>query len=264
MMLTGYAPSAEAVSSIGKIASSLRQKSLSQPGSFFWVLDPVMGDQGRLYVSEDVVPMYKQLISHADLILPNQFEAETLSHRPITDLHSLKKAVEGLHQHYKIPHVVVTSITFADNDQMAGKIAVVGSSKTSYGAPRLFVIQIPKLDCFFSGTGDMFAALMVVRLKEAAIAAGVDGTVSWVSPDDVHATELPLAKAVEKVLASMQGVLQKTMEARDTEMRNFKAAGYEVNRRYLAETKAVEVRVVRNVEMLKNPKVVSKAQRIEL
>lgn len=40
------------------------------------VLDPVMGDQGRIYVNEDVVPAYKSLVSHADLILPNQFEAE--------------------------------------------------------------------------------------------------------------------------------------------------------------------------------------------
>jgi hypothetical protein len=40
------------------------------------VLDPVMGDQGRLYVNDDVVPAYKKTIHHADLILPNQFEAE--------------------------------------------------------------------------------------------------------------------------------------------------------------------------------------------
>ena len=40
------------------------------------VLDPVMGDQGRLYVNEDVVPAYKNLLRDADLILPNQFEAE--------------------------------------------------------------------------------------------------------------------------------------------------------------------------------------------
>jgi pyridoxine kinase len=40
------------------------------------VLDPVMGDQGQLYVNEDVVPAYKNIICHADLILPNQFEAE--------------------------------------------------------------------------------------------------------------------------------------------------------------------------------------------
>ena len=35
-----------------------------------------MGDQGRLYVNGDVVPAYKKIIYHADLILPNQFEAE--------------------------------------------------------------------------------------------------------------------------------------------------------------------------------------------
>lgn len=40
------------------------------------VLDPVMGDRGRLYVSPDIVPVYKSLLSDADLILPNQFEAE--------------------------------------------------------------------------------------------------------------------------------------------------------------------------------------------
>ena len=40
-----------------------------------------MGDQGRLYVNEDVVPAYKDLIRDADLILPNQFEAEYVSAR---------------------------------------------------------------------------------------------------------------------------------------------------------------------------------------
>lgn len=40
------------------------------------MLDPVMGDQGRMYVSDDVAPAYKKMISFADMILPNQFEAE--------------------------------------------------------------------------------------------------------------------------------------------------------------------------------------------
>jgi pyridoxine kinase len=40
------------------------------------VLDPVMGDNGRLYIPEDEVPEYKALLREADLILPNQFEAE--------------------------------------------------------------------------------------------------------------------------------------------------------------------------------------------
>ena len=35
-----------------------------------------MGDNGKLYVNEDVVPAYKSLLPYADLILPNQFETE--------------------------------------------------------------------------------------------------------------------------------------------------------------------------------------------
>ena len=35
-----------------------------------------MGDDGRIYVNEDVIPAYKSLLRDADLILPNQFEAE--------------------------------------------------------------------------------------------------------------------------------------------------------------------------------------------
>lgn len=35
-----------------------------------------MGDNGRIYVNEDVIPVYKNLIRDADLIIPNLFEAE--------------------------------------------------------------------------------------------------------------------------------------------------------------------------------------------
>ena len=76
MMLTGYLPGAPAVEAVGAIARDLKDKHNMQPGSFFWVLDPVMGDNGKLYVAEDVVPAYKSLVRDADLILPNQFEAE--------------------------------------------------------------------------------------------------------------------------------------------------------------------------------------------
>lgn len=76
MMLSGYIPGAEGVLAVGNIAKELKENNKKQPGSFFWVLDPVMGDNGNLYVAEDVVPAYKSLLSYADLIIPNQFEAE--------------------------------------------------------------------------------------------------------------------------------------------------------------------------------------------
>jgi len=77
-MLSGYIPGAPAVEAVGRIAEELQVRSQSKPGSFFWVLDPVMGDNGNLYVGQDVVPAYMKLLNHADLILPNQFEAEYL------------------------------------------------------------------------------------------------------------------------------------------------------------------------------------------
>ena len=76
MMLSGYIPGAAAVEAVGRIAEELKARAAARPGRFFWVLDPVMGDNGSLYVAEDVVPAYKRLLAHADLILPNQFEAE--------------------------------------------------------------------------------------------------------------------------------------------------------------------------------------------
>lgn len=110
----------------------------------------------------------------------------------------------------------------------------------------------------------MFAALMVVRLKEACLKAGLLQTNSWVSGDEVAATELPLAKATQKVLSSMQMVLERTVVGRDQEMGKKRGGGGVVDSsgeadedatrtRYLAETKAAEVRVVRNVGALWEP-----------
>lgn len=79
MMLSGYLPGAASVEAVGAIARDLKYKATMEPGEFFWVLDPVMGDNGKLYVAEDVPLAYKSLIIDADLILPNQFEAEYTS-----------------------------------------------------------------------------------------------------------------------------------------------------------------------------------------
>jgi len=76
MMLSGYIPGAAAVEAVGSIARDLKLKANMKPGSFFWILDPVMGDNGKLYVANDVIPAYKNLIRSADLVLPNQYEAE--------------------------------------------------------------------------------------------------------------------------------------------------------------------------------------------
>jgi pyridoxine kinase len=236
-----------------------------------------MGDAGQLYIPSEIVPIYKSLLRHADLILPNQFEAELLSGVTITNLSTLATAIQTLHRSYQIPHIIITSLRLSkytentipsseeggeDDDTMT----VIGSTATSGFEPRLWRINIPAYPVFFSGTGDMFAALTVARLREAVFAARLQNTARWISPDDVPATETPLAKAAGKVLASMQAVLGKTYEA-------YKKAVIEIDameekagcgtgedavknsetKTRLRKTKAAEVRVVRNVGDLIEP-----------
>jgi len=298
VLLSGYIPSADTLKEVVKIARDLKLKrETMNHGSFFWILDPVMGDQGRLYVSEELVKGYKQTISGGvegpDLVVPNGFELELISgvhlaggeddqdggeleRRPTGDnyeagLNKVREAIEVLHQRDSVRMVVVTSVRLKDKQQ-EGVLCVVGSERKSDGSSRCFTIEVPVLDCYFSGTGDMFAGLMVARLREECSKAGTLHNRGWASGDEVEATELPLAKATVKVLSSMSAVLEKTMEARNKEIEKYETSNRrasvnpqdaekerqeDVDERmqFLARTKAAEVRAVRNARDLIHPKI---------
>ncbi|OLN88663.1 putative pyridoxal kinase C6F6.11c [Colletotrichum chlorophyti] len=278
MMLSGYIPGAEAVVAVGDIAKELRRKREAEgtPGGFFWVLDPVMGDNGKLYVAEEVVPAYRSLIEHADLILPNQFEAELLSGVKITDMATLQSAIHTLHAKYRIPHIVITSVSLSSPDDPPSHLSVVGSTMCpSTGAPRLFKIVFPAIDAYFSGTGDMFAALMTVRMREAVIAASSSSssgktetplkeTRSWLSGDDVDALDLPLARAAEMVLASMHEVLTETARGMEDVVQAAGEPGTEEERKklHLLKSKSAELRLVRNLACLRDPVVEFRAKTV--
>jgi len=148
-------------------------------------------------------------------------------------------------------------------------ITIIGSTATSDFKPRLFRIDTPELPLFFSGTGDMFAALTIPRLIEAVHSSSIpdlSSRPSWRSPDDVPAAELPLAKACQKVLASMQAILNKTTVTCQERMKVYDARaakegcgeGVEAEadiakRRHLALMNASEVTVVRHVKELIDP-----------
>ena len=175
---------------------------------------------------------------------------------------NLVSAITKLHNEHRIPHIIVTSVRF---DPTSPIISVVGSSSRTDGSPRLFRIDVPALDCFFSGTGDMFAALTVVRLLEAISENKLFGTKSWQSPDDVDALDLPLASATKKVLGSIHTILEKTKIARDAELEKLSGPQGALEKDsekklHLRKTKAAEVRVVRNLQDLVKPDVKFQAQ----
>jgi pyridoxine kinase len=122
---------------------------------------------------------------------------------------------------------------------------------------------------FFSGTGDMFAALTIPRLIEAVVSSStpdLKSKPSWKSPDDVKAEELPLAKACQKVLASMQSILATTTEKCSEEMARYDARAAKEGhgkgkedtldrekRRHLALMNASEVKVPRFIKEINDP-----------
>lgn len=118
----------------------------------------------------------------------------------------------------------------------------------------------------------MFAALVLVRLREAVSkTSGLGQTDAWLSPDDVEEIELPLAVAAEKASASMQEVLIRTKKARDEELEAFKSKVggkdsvlYDEDKHsHRIITKASEVRLVRNMECLRNPQLKFRAEKVD-
>lgn len=183
-------------------------------------------------------------------------------------METLKLAITTLHEQYHVPHIMITSISLP-SPGATPSLSVVGSTRTSTQDPRLFTIRIPALDCFFSGTGDMFAALLLVRFREAVCQTpGLLNSLSWVSGDEVAPTELPLARAAEKVLAGMHEVLRKTMDSRNEEIARWESrvggrdANEDEKRKHLVRSKAAEVRLVRNLPDLRDPIVKFKAENL--
>ncbi|KAF8477197.1 Ribokinase-like protein [Kalaharituber pfeilii] len=264
LFLTGYVPGADGVEAVGKIGKELKMVRQKEGQELFWLLDPVMGDGGKLYVSEEVVPIYKSLAPHADLITPNQFETELLCGITIDSLPSLSLALDTLHSIYKIPHIIITSVTFPHNSSR-DEMLCAGSSLTSHGTPRKFLIPFPVIPGLFGGTGDMFSALTLARFREQAELGGLLKTRSWLSPDEVCAADLPLAKAVEKVLGSIHLVLERTRAVRDKKLASLNLGAPGNEKLDLRRTKkASELQLVRGQKDLVEPSLQYKAIPLEV
>jgi pyridoxine kinase len=204
-----------------------------------------MGDDGALYVAEEVVPIYKSIVPFADIILPNQFEAEMLSDCKIDSIDGITVCLKTLHQLYRVPHIVITSLRLAAHP---GVIFCCGSTATIQLEPRPFIFEIPIIDVQFIGTGDLFASLLLARLHPFA---------NHLMPhENVSPIELPLARALEMVIASMQGVLQTTKAAMDRQLAKDGDVKLLTEKEKLVNLmRAAELRLVGSQEALLHPEV---------
>ncbi|PVH21751.1 pyridoxal kinase [Candidozyma haemuli] len=151
LSLVGYCPSAGMLEVVYDHIEKLKK---ANPDMLV-VVDPVLGDNGRLYVPEEVVPVHKAFFEKGlvSLVTPNQFELELLTGIKIDSWDAAKKALLEFNKLYKVPSVVLSSLV------VDGEMASIGLSKNDQ-AVDIFKVNIDEIGCSFNGCGDVFAALL--------------------------------------------------------------------------------------------------------
>ena len=155
---TGYLGSPRQVQIVDGFISDFRT-----PDSLV-VIDPVLGDNGRLYSNIDATMVYEmqKLIHRADVITPNLTELFYLLDKPyqteISD-DELKFYLRELSD--KGPEVVIiTSVPVADNPHMTSVYAY------NRRGNRYWKVTCPYLPAHYPGTGDTFTSVITGALMQ--------------------------------------------------------------------------------------------------
>ncbi|GAW81863.1 pyridoxal kinase [Plasmodium gonderi] len=124
--------------------------------NFFWLCDPVLGDNGKLYVDKDVVQSYKSCIPFVDIITPNQFELELLCDMKISSENDVMKCILFL-LNKGIKLVIVTSVHYLfDTDHLYLYVGFLNNKKVVS-----FKYKIFRFHFHVCGCGDLFASLLL-------------------------------------------------------------------------------------------------------
>lgn len=139
------------------------------------VCDTVMGDGGALYVAPEIIPLYRNIMRLADVVTPNQFEAELLTEMKIDSLTDACNVAKKLHL-LGSNHVVITTLSIPF-DHVPKEIHLESSCEKSLycftsqvledGTIDQHLISFPTFEGYFTGTGDLFSSLVVARLQES-------------------------------------------------------------------------------------------------
>lgn len=106
-VMSGYLGTAGQTRAIAGFVDSWRRA-----GTGYYILDPVLGDRGRLYLPEDVArAMVATLLPRADIITPNSFELGYLAAMPVSDRPTAAAAARHLMNTHPLQAVIATGIS---------------------------------------------------------------------------------------------------------------------------------------------------------
>ncbi|XP_015230006.1 PREDICTED: pyridoxal kinase-like [Cyprinodon variegatus] len=230
-ILTGYSRDISFLEVVVDIIQELKKAS----PSLVYVCDPVMGDNGAMYVPENLLPVYKnKVVPLADILTPNQFEAELLTGKKINTEEDAVKVMDLLHE--MGPETVVltsTDLRSKNGDQF---LVALGSQKIKNpdgtSTSQKISLDIPKVDAVFVGTGDLFAAMLL----------------AW-----THHHPKDLKTACEKTASVMHHVIKRTI----TYANEMAGPGKKPSPAQL------ELRMVQSKADIENPSIAVKAKVIE-
>jgi pyridoxine kinase len=165
MILSGYLGSA----GIAAVVADFVARAKARNPRLAYCCDPVLGDRDRgLFVHADIPPLVRDLLCPvADLITPNHFEFEWLCGTSATTSdHMIAQAKALLARGPST--IVVTSAELEDTPPGEIETLAIEPSKGGKGKLQAWRVRSPKLPISPSGTGDLFAALLVsARLRGA-------------------------------------------------------------------------------------------------
>ncbi|QPF88824.1 pyridoxal kinase [Bradyrhizobium commune] len=186
VLVTGYLGSP---GNAGVVADFV-ERARSRNAKLVYLCDPVIGDDGRVYVADGILDVVRhRLLPAASMITPNQFELELLSGVTVVDPDALRSAAAAIAGQRRID-IVATGCTLADTPEGQVETVLCADGRLSRFATPLLPIRP-------YGTGDLLAGLIAAHLAK--------GT----------ATEAAVRLAVETIFA----VLVRTQEAAASEMR---------------------------------------------
>ncbi|MBQ6810677.1 MAG: pyridoxamine kinase [Firmicutes bacterium] len=153
-------------------------------------VDPVMGDNGKLYAlfDEEFAKGMASLCGKADLIMPNLTEASYMTGVEYIasgyDEAYIEKMIAALHK-LGAKKVVLTGVTFEE-----GKLGAAASENGT-----ITYIMNEHLDGYYHGTGDVFGSSLVGALANGktlteAVGIAVDYTVACIRRTQSMTTEI--------------------------------------------------------------------------
>lgn len=164
------------------------ERAMIRNSKLVYLCDPVIGDDGRVYVAEGILDVVRhRLLPAANLTTPNQFELELLSGLAVADAQDLRAACAALAGRID---VVATGCTLTDTP--AGQVETILCAND-----QLSRFATPRLPIRPYGTGDLLTGLIAAHLAKG------------------KAVEAAVRLAVETIFA----VLVRTQDAGTSEMR---------------------------------------------